>query len=219
MLSRSTRLFARTTLVFAVLTAAGCGDAEEPAASVSSTSTDVSSTVEQLARDLVPPVDQFGVEQFKVVYALDGQETGTRTMWVEGYGTRVGIEEDLTVFGQAKRSVYYWDGNLSHMKDLPDGEVSAIEIRTKVSEPTAFAITPASDLEVVGYARVGEKNVAGLTCEHWKNDQLNYEGCRWNSIELEFLNGAGTPTIVQRVTATEFVDGEGIPDRIRALAE
>jgi hypothetical protein len=92
-------------------------------------------------------------------------------------------------------------------------------LRTKSSEPTSFATTPAKDLTTVGYERIGDKVIVGKTCEHWKNGQFNFEGCRWSNIELEFLNGAGTARILQRTVATELVEGEGIPDRIKALAE
>ncbi|MFQ5677040.1 MAG: hypothetical protein ACE5G1_14185, partial [bacterium] len=91
-------------------------------------------------------------------------------------------------------------------------------IRTKVSEPTSFATLPGSALEQAKYERVGEKTIVGKRCEHWKNDQFNFEGCRWKNIEFEFLNGAGTKEILQRSVASEFVEGEGIPDRITALA-
>jgi hypothetical protein len=70
---------------------------------------------------------------------------------------------------------------------------------------------------LVAPARLGDRTLLGRTCEHWKHDGLNYDGCRWNNIELEFLNGAGTSRIVQRTVAVELVEGEGIPDRFKAI--
>jgi hypothetical protein len=205
----------------AVLGAAmiGCGssspsDSEQASAS----QTAGQQAAEAVAAAFVPRADQFGVRAFKVVYALEGQQRGTRTMWVEDHGARVAIEDDVTIGTFPKKSLYYWDGQSSHMQDLPDGKVSAIRIRRRDSEPTSFATTAATGLEMVGYERIGSKNVAGRDCEHWKNEKLNYEGCRWSNIELEFLNGAGTAKIIQRAVATEFVEGETIPDRFKALA-
>ena len=205
-------------LLFAfALILAGCGNGEETADAPDFE--DPQDTAERIAEAFVPAADQFGVEQFKIVYDLEGQETGTRTMWVEEYGARVGIEDQLSVYSERRHQLYYWDGDRSYMKELPDGEVSSSGLRMKVSEPTSFATTPAGSLEQVGYTRLGEKTIAGHTCEHWKNDQFNYEGCRWKNIELEFMNGAGTERIIQQTVATEFVEGEGIPDRITALAQ
>jgi hypothetical protein len=215
---------APAALVFAVLVASGaatgCGERDRAAGRAPDTTetADVGKVVERGVAAVVPPADRFGVETFRVVFELEGQETGRRTMWVEDHGSRVGIEEELTGYGGPQRKLYYWDGARSHMQDLPDGEVYTTTIRTKVSEPTAFATTSAADLERVGYERLGEKTVAGKTCEHWKNARFNYEGCRWNGIELEFLNGAGTDKILQRTVAVEFVEGEGIPDRVKAIA-
>jgi len=173
----------------------------------------------EIAQAFVPRADQFGVERFKLVYDLEGQETGTRTMWVEEYGARVGMEDDLAIYNQQQHRLYYWDGERGYMKDLPDGQSSSSPLRMKSSEPTSFATAPESGLTTVGYERIGDKDVAGKTCQHWKNAQFSFEGCRWKNIELEFLNGAGTQRIIQRSTATEYVEGEGIPDRIKALAE
>ncbi|NNF57427.1 MAG: hypothetical protein HKN04_04225 [Rhodothermaceae bacterium] len=206
-------------VAFVALIVSGCGEDAPDAASSTEGEDTAAEMAEQVAEAFVPAADQFGVEQFKVVYALEGQETGTRTMWVEDYGARVGMEDSLTLYSERQHKLYYWDGDQSHLLDRPDGEVYSTGLRVKASEPTAFATTPASSLETVGYERLGEKTLVGHTCEHWQNTQLNYEGCRWNNIELEFLNGAGTDRILQQSVATEFVEGEGIPDRIRALAE
>ena len=208
-----------TVALGVILLVSGCGEGEEADAEQPAETGNAVELAERTAEAFVPAADQFGVEQFKVVFALEGQQTGTRTMWVEDYGARVGMEDSLTVYTEQQHKLYYWDGSQSHLLDLPDGEVYSTGIRTRDSEPTSFATTPASDLELVGYERLGEKTLVGQTCEHWQNTQLNYEGCRWNNIELEFLNGAGTDRIIQRSIATEFVEGEGIPDRIRAMAE
>jgi hypothetical protein len=196
----------------AVLSLGACADGE-PVPEGDTTADAIDRTISEF----VPAADQYGLERFKVVYALEGQETGTRTMWVEDHGGRVAIEEDLTIYGEARHQLSLWDGERMHLKSLPDGEVYSTRIRTKVSEPTSFATTAAQDLERVGYRRLGEKTIAGRACQHWKQDQLNFEGCRWERIELEFLNGAGTGRIIQRTTATEVVEGEGIPARFTAL--
>jgi len=180
---------------------------------------DVQDAVETIAEAFVPEAGEFGVERFKIVYELEGQETGTRTMWVEAHGERVAVEETVSMFGMQETKVQYWDGERSHMKNRPDAAVSAMRLRTKLTEPTSFATTPAVDLERVGYQRAGDKTIAGVTCEHWINENLNYDGCRADHIEFEFVNGAGTDRIIQRVTATEYVEGEGIPDRLKALAQ
>lgn len=165
-----------------------------------------------------PNAGMFGVESFRIVYELEGQTTGTRIMYIEAFGERVGIEETSTTYGESQQRKYYWDGDQGHLQRNEGGEVSSMGLRMKDSEPTAFATTPADDLELVGYERIGDKQVAGITCEHWQNTKLNYEGCRWNGIELEFLNGAGTSRILQRTTATEFEEGVSIPAEIKALA-
>lgn len=172
----------------------------------------------ETAERFVPKADQFGVKRFKIVYDLEGQTDGRRTMWVENYGERVGLEYDAATYGEADKSQMYWNGERMFLKRKAE-DAPMRTIRVKDSEPTSFAVTKAADLERVGYERLGEKTVAGVTCEHWKNETLNYEGCRWNNIELEFLNGAGTDRIIQRVTAVAFVEGEGMPDRLKALAQ
>ncbi len=213
-----------TTLVAALLLVA-CGESEPGDSGSGSGSgkgtsgSDVQKRVEKELEEFVPKADQFGVETFKIVYDLKGQETGTRTMWVEAYGDRIGIEDQVTVYKTAEHRLYYWDGERSHMKTLPDGKVSSMRLRRKDSEPSSFATLPAASLETAGYVRIGDKDVLGKTCEHWKNERFNYEGCRWKRIDLEFFNGAGTAKIIQSTIATEFVEGEGIPDRIKALAE
>lgn len=164
-----------------------------------------------------PDRNAFDIQTVKVVYALEGQTTGTRTLYVEDFGARVGVVEKSTTYGEAKDSAYYWDGKKGHLRRNPGEPVSSMGLRVKVSEPTSFATTPAVDLERVGYVRVGDKTIAGQTCEHWKNEKLNYEGCRWKGFDLEFLNGAGTPKIKQRTTATAVVEGEAIPDAVKAL--
>lgn len=208
------------TPLLAIALTLGCGgDASKDQTDdqASNAGSDVQQAVEDLAAAFVPRADQFGVEQFKVVYDLEGQETGTRTMWVEDFGARVGIEDNLTIYNQPQHKLYYWDGDQGHMKDLPDGQVSSMRLRMKSSEPTSFATTPGDQLQSVGYEQLGEKDIVGITCEHWKNDQFNYEGCRWKNIELEFLNGAGTEQIIQRSIASEYVEGEAIPERIKAI--
>lgn len=210
-----------STMIFATLNITACGESDQ--VDDQDANATPAQTAQQVATDIaaafVPQADQFGVERFKIVFDIEGQETGTRTMWVEEYGTRVGVEDNLTVYNQTQHRLYFWDGSRGHMKDLPDGPSSSSPLRTKSSEPTSFATTPASDLATVGYERIGDKDIVGKTCEHWRNDQFNFEGCRWNRIELEFLNGAGTDRIIQRSVATELVEGEGIPDRIKALAQ
>jgi hypothetical protein len=206
-----------TGLTLALLTLTGCGDSEN--ATDGDGTADAAEVASEIAAGFVPAADQFGVATFKIVYQLEGQETGTRTMWVEDHGGRVAVEDDLTVYNMPKRSLYYWDGSRSHMQDLPDGDVFRTPVRTKASEPTAFATTAASGLTTIGYTRIGDKTIAGRTCEHWKQDALNFEGCRWNSIELEFLNGAGTDRVIQRTLAVELVEGERIPERFTALVD
>jgi len=208
------------------LIVAGCGepqvDAESDSAAVSENGDaedDVTEAVDRAVASFVPEADQFGVERFKIVYEMEGQQTGTRTLWVEDHGDRVAVEERLTIYGVDEHKMNYWDGEATWLKQSPDAAPARTGIRTKASEPSSFAVTPASDLETIGYRRTGEKTVAGRTCEVWVHDGLNYEGCRADHIEYEFLNGAGTPDIIQRATAIEFVEGEGIPDRLKALAE
>jgi hypothetical protein len=201
-------MFALTVLV--ALMVAGCKDAEEAAGGA---------VAAELAGVFVPEAGKFGVESFEIVYALEGQENGTRTIWVENGGERVGIESVVTVYGNQQHQLYYWDGARGYMKELPDGKVSSMGLRMKVSEPTSFATTEASGLERAGYERVGDRDVLGHPCEHWKHEGLNYEGARWRGIEMEFHNGAGTGKIVQSTVATSFAEGASIPDRIVALAD
>ena len=218
----------RTPIVLITCLLAACGQSESPGAQTPGvtppTQSDNSATnpqavqeqVEEFVEAFVPEADQFGVKQFKIVYRLKGQENGTRTMWVEDYGRRVALEDKIKVFNMDQNKLVYWDGEKSHLKNLPDGETFTTGIRTKTTEPSSFATTSASDLELVGYKRIGDKNILGETCEHWINETLTYEGCRWNRIDLEFKVGVGTAKIVQSSVATEYVEGEGIPDRIKS---
>ena len=155
-----------TVALGVILLVSGCGEGEEADAEQPAETGNAVELAERTAEAFVPAADQFGVEQFKVVFALEGQQTGTRTMWVEDYGARVGMEDSLTVYTEQQHKLYYWDGSQSHLLDLPDGEVYSTGIRTRDSEPTSFATTAASDLELVGYERLGEKTLVGQTCEH-----------------------------------------------------
>ena len=209
------------TLVAASLAAAlavGCGQTDPPMDMADAGDNPATDAAAGMTSEFVPEADQFGLEQFKIVFELEGQETGTRTLWIEDHGARVGMESDVMVYTEAQHQLYYWDGEQSYMQSLPDGEVTTAPLRVKASEPTSFATTSETNLTTVGYQKIGEKTVLGYTCEHWQNLSLNFEGCRWNHLELEFLNGAGTQNVVQRTTATELVEGEGIPERIRELA-
>lgn len=174
--------------------------------------------VETFADVFIPEADEFGVKTFKIVYELEGQQTGTKTLWVEDYGARVGVEQDAVAYRMQDYRRAYWDGEKVHLQNEPDGEISSIGIRPIDTEPSSFARTPPAQLEMVGYARVGEKTIAGQTCEHWTNDALNYDGCHWNKIELEFTISDGSGKTVQRTTAVSFEEGVGVPSEIKAMA-
>ena len=207
-------------LVFALSACGGGNDAtpEQTASDAPTTPDTAKKAVEAYADNFIPEANQFGVRAFKIVYEMEGQQTGKRTIYVEDYGARVGLEEETVTFNIEEYKLTYWDGAKSHLK-TNNGPVSSIGIRPVTTEPSSFATTPAADLKLVGYERMGEKTVAGKTCEVWKNANLNYEGCRWNNIELEFANGAGTDKVLQRVTAVEFIEGQGVPAKLKALAQ
>ena len=231
-------LLKRALMVASAAMIAGCGgeknteatapaDAAPEAAGVTAEKTDanaapaadpVKQVIEETVAPFIPEADQFGLQSFKIVYRMEGQQTGTRIMYVEDYGKRVALEEDLTAFNMTEDKITYWDGETVHLK-INDGAVSAIRIRPITTEPSSFATTSAANLELVGYKRLGEKTILGKPCEHWRSEPLNFEGCRWNNIDLENQNGAGTDKVLQSIVAIEFVEGEGIPDHIKAIAK
>ena len=197
------------------------GEAAETAASeggVPGMDASVQKEIEDTVNAFIPTAKDFGVRNFKIVYELEGQLDGTRTMWVEDYGARVGVEEDVVFGSLEEHKLTYWDGEKVHLKTNDDA-VSSIGIRPIQTEPSSFSTSSDSDLELVGYERIGDKILVGKTCEHWKNPNLNYDGCRWKHIDLEFLTGApGGDTIAQRTTATSFSEGGAIPNHIKGLA-
>ncbi|MEL6257773.1 MAG: hypothetical protein AAFQ67_01790 [Pseudomonadota bacterium] len=214
-----------SSVVIAALLLSACGSKDTettnddaPAGSSSSVDSQVQETVEDSIAAFVPTAKQFGVEQFKLVSALGGQRTGVQTLWVEDYGDRVGILVDAK-FGQLDDYYMgYWDGEKIHFRGARDGLVQHVAIRPITTEPSAFATTPPNDLQTVGYALQGEKTILGMTCEHWINANFGWEGCRKDHMDLEWNVGINQTTPTQTTIATEYVEGEGIPAEIKALA-
>ena len=178
--------------------------------------TRVDEKVEETVAAFVPDAKQFALESFKIVYALEGQTTGTRTMYVEAHGDRVAIVDDVVVYNKDDDRLTYWDGDNVYLQTLPDGKVSKAAIRPITTEPSSFAITSASDLQGIGYVLQGDKTVAGVECEHWVNTSLNYNACRWNRIDFEMIVGEPERP-VQKTRAIDFEAGVGIPDDVKAV--
>lgn len=221
------RILETTGLILALTIPAACGDASAPGAADSGEQAAGGAAGEIVDNALsgVPAnlaLDQFGIDTIKVVFSHFGSEEGTRTMWIENYGERVAIQRDyVTRFGsfeEPTRNIAYWDGERIYMHNLVNDQRSDMGLRQRDMEPASVTITSPTDLVNVGYERVGEMTIAGRTCEHWRNANLNYETCFWNRIELLSLNGyleEGGFTLKHE--AVEIVEGENIPEEIRAL--
>ena len=196
-----------------VLTACGSGGDTSETAAGTPANDSVQAVVEKEIATFIPSAKQFGVKQFKLVSNLEGGPVGTRTLWVEDYGNRVGLLREATFGNFDDYYVGYWDGEKMHFRNAPDAPVQHMAIRLITTEPSSFATTEATQLEAIGYERIGDKVIAGQTCEHWKQTQQDWEGCRLNHIEFAWRIGES-----QNTTATEYVEGESIPAEIKDLA-
>ncbi len=164
--------------------------------------------------------DQFGIDTVKIVFEHSGSEQGRSTLWIENYGERVAIETDLTTVLGPDRSYAYWDGDRLYRRDLETDELYDTPLRQRNMEPASVTIIAPADLAAAGYERLGDITIAGVACEHWRNPTINYETCFWNRIELLSINGLiEDGGFMLRHEAVEIVEGEGIPEDIRALAQ
>ena len=180
----------------------------------------VEQAINQVAASLA--YDQFVVAMVKVVFQHFGSEEGQSTLWIENFGERVAVETDLVTrfgsFEEPNRRQAYWDGDRLYSRDLTNDELFDIGIRQKNMEPAAVTVISPADLESVGYERLGEMMITGQSCEHWRNPTIRYESCFWNRIELLSINGLlEDGGFSLKFEAVEIVEGEGIPDEIRAL--
>lgn len=219
-------------VVAGCLAIAGCGESDQSVPDASADTAAPSPATATAPAESAPAptiprgLDKFDLETFKVVYRHDGSETGTSTLWVEDYGERAAMDVDIVTklgnFEQRRRQHNYWDGERVYMHDLEADSRFDTVMRPKDMEPAAFAVTSSDDLVRVGYERIGDLTIAGQTCEHWRNDSINYEACRWKRIELMSKNAAlaeATGGLTLQKEAVELVEGEGIPEEFKSLAD
>jgi hypothetical protein len=167
--------------------------------------------------------ERIGVETVRVSFRQDGPRAmgvaiqGTRLVWYEAYGARVGVLEQVGPGGQNLSNVrQFWDGatKTSYLQngDQPVSRqsnwpgVNSIEISAMVRSGEA-------ERAAIGWTRQGERQIAGQTCEEWVTDRpAHAELCVWRGIDL-YSSALGVTR-----EAIEIVEGERIPAEIGALA-
>ncbi len=203
------------------LALAACGDGapdgEDAAGAGNTPSAAVENTGPEKAGTDAAPY-RFGTETAAIVYAHQGSLSGTSTLYIEQWGERAAIVENLLGSGGARNQTALWIEDRMFVHDHAREESWATGIRYRALEPSMFAAATDKQLELAGYERIGAMEIAGQTCEHWRNPTMKLEACRWNGFDLLLVTGQQEDgRFTTKKIAVDIVTDTAIPEDILAL--
>lgn len=156
----------------------------------------------------------FGIETVRISYKQTGPGpvTATTTFWIEDFGAHAAMRKQ---YGppSPERNDTYWNGETAFIKRSDRGSGVGL-VKYHPDEMRASSMVTSSEPEraALGWTATGERTFAGKTCAAWKSEKLGREFCVWRGVNIQEI------TIGRAVEATEIVEGERIPDDLRALA-
>jgi hypothetical protein len=210
----------KAILVLPLLFLAACGQQQpQQQAAVEGQAENAAPAPEQLPPPPPPPPgpqEGYEVQNVRVVYRLEGPQRGTSTLWIEEGGLRVAARDAYTDFSGEVDQDVYWDGSAAHFRP-EGGEVGHSPFIPNRFQPSTIATEDPAMIQRLGYVQTEMRTVAGKPCQVWHNASARIELCVWQGVNLQEFIEEGQAQF--RRIATEVVEGERIPDEIRALAE
>jgi hypothetical protein len=205
-------------LVLLLLFLAACGQPQQQAA-VEAPAQNAGPAPEQLPPPPPPPPgpqEGFDVQNVRINYRLEGPQRGTTTLWIEEGGLHVAARDSYTDFSGEVDQDVYWDGRAAHFRP-EGGEIGHSPFIPNRFQPSTMATENPEMIARLGFQQIEMRTVAGKPCQVWRNDGARIELCVWQGINLQEFIEQGDAQF--RRIATEVVEGERIPDDLRALAE
>lgn len=153
----------------------------------------------------------FGVESAKITFQVTGMEQGTVVAWFSGHGKTVVLQKDMKKPMPEKKTIVWKDARTTMWGE---GEKPyTTKMRAKDTELRLVSTLDPKQLEMAGYAKKPNEQIAGKDCEVWFHEGMNVTLWRWKGVELKYINGVAKknpPTVV----ATEVVSPVEIPAEV-----
>jgi hypothetical protein len=179
-----------------------------------------------LSADTVPGFRVYSVKEARIVYALSGTRTGTKSLEFSEYGSRTRMETHATtsVMGRTLQddTVVYTDGEWVYTLDLTSSKATKQrnpldKEATKRDETSRPLKSPEEYVRAIGGDKSGSDRVLGHACDIWDIKPFSTKACLskegiplWTEVKLG--------GVAVKETATELSIG-AIPMGATALPE
>ncbi len=160
----------------------------------------------------------FQIESVRIDFTYSGIFEGKETFYIADWGNTVVIVEDKKEFGNQVKQTSIWKDKLSTIYNHLEKKVWQGKIRAIATEPPAVAGIAESQLEMVGYKKMTDEQIAGKTCTVYENSNLKVKYWLWKGIDLKIVNrSVGQEGYVRE--ATSVVENVAIPEKLLAVPE
>lgn len=163
---------------------------------------------------------RYGVKSVIIEYTLSGVQTGTETVYIDGWGKREAryTQADINMMGQIIKAnrLTLLEGEWIYAIDLD--KKSGTKIKNPMFEMAAANHPPGGDLTQMGIdmikqmggEKIGSEEIAGKTCEVWEVKSMATKSWLWNMVPLKTEAIMGDMQMSS--TATKVEEGAPVPE-------
>ncbi len=160
----------------------------------------------------------FEFKSAKIDFTYSGIFEGKETYYIDDWGNTVVMVQDKKEFGHAKNQTTIWKDEQTTIHNHLEKNVWRGKLRPKDTEPPAVASIAEEQLEMVGYKKLPDEQIAGKTCTVYENSSLNVKYWLWKGIDLKIINrSVGEVGYVREATSVE--ENVAIPQKLLTIPE
>ncbi len=155
----------------------------------------------------------FQVKSAKIEFVYSGVFEGKETFYFDDWGNTVVMIEDKKEFGNARSQTIIWKDKQTTIFNHDERTIWRGKSRVRGTEPPAVAGLEQSQLEMVGYKKLPDKQIAGKMCTVYENSKLKVKYWLWQGIDLKIDNHSlGDAGYVREAQSVE--EGIQIPESL-----
>ena len=162
----------------------------------------------------------FDVATVRITFRHEGAQSGTSTVWIEDYGEKAALLEEVDSGGGASQRHTYWGGDRSYLQNSPNAPVAQSSFEPDQMIASRIVRFSEEQKAALGWTPAGERTIAGQTCQVWRQELNQTELCVWRGLDIQEITGVNPDgTFETKREAVEIVENERIPAEFVALAQ
>jgi hypothetical protein len=162
----------------------------------------------------------FEISTVRIVFRHQGAERGTSTLWIENFGERAAMLNQVDTGGGPEEQRTYWDGKHSYIQITHDAPVAQSSFEPAEMEASSTVRSSNPQKAALGWVQTEKRTVAGQACQVWRQELNRNELCVWRGLDIQEIVGENPDgSFNTKREAVEIVEGERIPAEFTALAQ